>query len=97
MTGNHSTAKDAPAVEEDRALETAAETEMATGAGAAGSLIPVIHDIEPAPALAKATPKAVAMAGKADIAVPQTQSLDLAFEVLDYLTDPARSAPSTRS
>lgn len=64
---------------------------------AAEAMVPVIHDIAPAPVIAQATPKAVAVTAIPDMAVPHTQSLDLAAEVLDYLTDPAIRAPVIRS
>ena len=64
---------------------------------AAEAMVPVIHDIAPAPVTAQATPKAVAKTAVTDTALPHTQSLDLAAEVLDYLPDPAIRAPITRS
>ena len=64
---------------------------------AAEVMVPVIHDIAPAPVIAQATPKAVAVTAVLDTALPHTQSLDLAAEVLDYLTDPAIRAPVIRS
>ena len=65
--------------------------------GATDRLIPVIHGIEPAPTLVQATPKAVTATTKTDAALPQEHSIDLAAEVLTFLSDPAIGSPVSRS
>ena len=84
-TGNSSSEANTPVASKEVSLD------------AEEAMVPVIHDIAPAPVITQATPKAVAVTAVLDTALPHTQSLDLAAEVLDYLTDPAIRAPVIRS
>ncbi len=63
------------------------QTELSTVEPADGDGGLIIHDIQPVVSTAPAIPKPKAITG-VNVGTPIEASVDLAYEVLDYLTDP---------